>query len=66
MTYIVQGTPWKPAGSITVTKGNRRAALEAAVGLLEQGIPNVTITGDGQTCTATEFALAMEWPDFKT
>jgi hypothetical protein len=53
-----QATSNKPGeGSFTVTKATRKDALETAVGLLDQGIASVTITGDdGRIYTTPEFA----------
>ena len=44
-------------GSVTVSKATREDALATAIEMLEQGIPIVTIIGDGRTYTTTEFAL---------
>jgi len=58
--FTVQGYSHEPgSGSVTVSKTTRKDALETAVGLLDQGIPVVTMIGDGRTYTVAEFALTL-------
>jgi hypothetical protein len=57
MAFIVRATSNKPGeGSLTVTKATRKDALETAVGLLDQGLSDVTITGNGRVYTTRQFA----------
>jgi hypothetical protein len=57
--YIVQGKPQEPAGIVEVVKSTRKDALETANDFLNQGIPFVTIVGDGRVYTVEELALAI-------
>jgi hypothetical protein len=56
MPFVVR-TDFKPReGSFRADKVTRFAALETALGLLEQGIEGVTITGaNGRIFTPSEF-----------
>ena len=56
--FTVRGYSHEPGTvSVTVSKATREDALATAIEMLEQGIPIVTIIGDGRTYTTTEFAL---------
>ena len=58
--FTVQGYSHESgAGSVTVSKKTRAGALATAIDFLDQGIPIVTIIGDGRTCTAEQFALTL-------
>jgi hypothetical protein len=57
--YIVWDKPLDPAGIIKVVKSTRKDALETANDFLNQGIPFVTIVGDGRVYTVEELALAI-------
>jgi hypothetical protein len=57
--FIVQGKSREPAGIVKVTKASRREALETANDFQNQGMPFVTIIGDGRVYTAEEFALTV-------
>jgi hypothetical protein len=57
--FIVQGKSREPAGIVKVTKASRQEALETASGFQNQGLPFVTIIGDGRVYTAEEFALTL-------
>jgi hypothetical protein len=58
MPFVVRTDPSKRReGSFRADKVTRFAALETALGLVEQGIEGVTITGDnGRIFTRSEFA----------
>ena len=57
--FIVQGKPREPEGIVKVTKTTRKEALEAAVKLLDEGMPFVTIVADGRVYTVEEFAATI-------
>jgi hypothetical protein len=57
--FIVQGKSREPAGIVKVTKASRQEALETASDFQNQGLPFVTIIGDGRVYTAEEFALTL-------
>jgi hypothetical protein len=57
--FIVQGKPRRPEGIIKVTKETRPEALEAARGLLDNGMVVVTVIADGRVYTVDEFALTI-------
>ncbi|HKH03485.1 MAG TPA: hypothetical protein VKB08_22590 [Bradyrhizobium sp.] len=57
--FIVQGKSREPAGIVKVTKASRQEALETASDFQHQGLPFVTIIGDGRVYTAEEFALTV-------
>ena len=57
--YIVQGKPWEAEGIVKVVKASREDALQTARDLLDQGLPFVTIIGDGCVYTVEEFALTV-------
>jgi hypothetical protein len=59
MVYVVKGEAREGGGAIVVTRRAREDALAAAIDLLGQGIPSVTIIGDSRTYTAAEFALTL-------
>jgi hypothetical protein len=59
MPYIVQGGADAYGKRVTVSEETRIDALKSAVDLLDQGLKVVTITGDGRTYTATEFAMTI-------
>ena len=45
---VLQGNPREPEGIAKVIKGTREEALQAANNFLNQGMPFVTIVGDGR------------------
>jgi len=57
--FIVQGKSREPAGIVNVTKASRREALQTASDFQNQGLPFVTVIGDGRVYTAEEFALTV-------
>lgn len=57
--YIVQGKPWEAEGIVKVVKASREDALQTARDFLDQGLPFVTIIGDGCVYTVEEFALTV-------
>ena len=57
--FIVQGKPREPEGIERVTTNTRQEALEAAKDFLKQGLPFVTIVGDGRVYTVDEFAMTI-------
>ena len=57
--FIVQGKPREAAGIVKVIKENRHDALQAAKDFLDQGLPFVSIIGDGHVYTVEEFALTI-------
>ena len=57
--YIVQGKPWEAEGIVKVVKASREDALQTARDFLYQGLPFVTIIGDGCVYTVEEFALTV-------
>jgi hypothetical protein len=62
MPFVVRTDPSKPReGSFRADKVTRFAALETALGLVEQGIEGVTITGDnGRIFTRSEFTEFLQ------
>jgi hypothetical protein len=61
--FIVQCKPREPAGIVKITAATRNAAMEAANDFLKQGIPFVTIVGDGRVYTVDEFARTVTNPE---
>jgi hypothetical protein len=59
VVYIVQAKPREAEGGIKVIKDTRDEALRTAKDFLDQGLPFVTIIGDGRVYTVEEFALAI-------
>jgi hypothetical protein len=57
--FIVQGKPREAEGIVKVIKDSRRDALRAAKDFLDQGLPFVSIIGDGHVYTVEEFALTI-------
>ena len=57
--FIVQGKPREAEGIVKVVKASREDALQTAKDFLEQGLPFVTIIGDGCVYTVEEFALTV-------
>jgi hypothetical protein len=57
--FIVQAKPREAEGILKVIKNNRRDALQAAKDFLDQGLPFVSIIGDGHVYTVEEFALTI-------
>jgi hypothetical protein len=57
--FIVQGKSREPAGIVKVTKTSRQEALQTASEFQSQGLPFVTIIGDGRVYTAEEFAVTV-------
>ncbi|MGC2810455.1 MAG: hypothetical protein WA303_08740 [Bradyrhizobium sp.] len=57
--YIVQGKPREAEGIVKVVKEGRSDALQIAKEFLDQGLPFVTIIGDGRVYTVEEFALTI-------
>jgi hypothetical protein len=58
--FIVQAKPREAEGILKVIKNNRRDALQAAKDFLDQGLPFVSIIGDGHVYTIEEFALTIK------
>ena len=59
MAFIVQGKPREPEGIVKVVAETRTEALQAARGLLNQGMVVVTVIGDGRVYTVEEFVLTF-------
>jgi hypothetical protein len=59
MAFIVQGKPREPEGIVKVIRQTRKEALEVANDFLNEGIPFVTIVGDGRVYTVKEFATTV-------
>jgi hypothetical protein len=57
--FIVQGKPREAEGIVKVIKDTRHHALQAAKDFLDQGLPFVSIIGDGRVYTIEEFALTI-------
>jgi hypothetical protein len=57
--FIVQAKPREAEGIVKVVKDTRNDALQAAKDFLDQGLPFVSIIGDGQVYTVEEFALTF-------
>jgi len=57
--FIVQGKPREAEGIVKVIKDSRRDALRAARDFLDQGLPFVSVIGDGRVYTVEEFALTI-------
>jgi hypothetical protein len=57
--FIIQGKPREPDGILKVVEEHREQALQAANGLLSQGMAVVTIIADGRVSTMEEFALTI-------
>jgi hypothetical protein len=57
--FIVQGKPREAEGIVKVVKDSRADALQTAKDFLDQGLPFVTIIGDGHIYTIEEFALTI-------
>jgi hypothetical protein len=57
--FIVQGKSREPAGIVKVTKASREEALRTANDFQSQGLPFVTIIGDGRVYTFEEFASTV-------
>jgi hypothetical protein len=55
----VQGKPREAEGIVKVVKDTREGALRTARDFLDQGLPFVTIIGDGHVYTVEEFALTI-------
>jgi hypothetical protein len=67
MRFIVQSIS-KPAGEppYRMTKATKKAALDAAIGFLAQGMKDVTITDEkGQIYTPSQFVDFIETPRTK-
>lgn len=62
MSFIVQGKPRTPAGILRVIKETRHEAMEAAIGLRDNGMAFVTIIAEGHVYTMDEFALTFLAP----
>ena len=59
VVYIVQGKPREAEGIVKVVKRSRADALQTANDFLDQGLPFVTIIGDGHVYTIEEFARTI-------
>jgi hypothetical protein len=57
--FIIQGKPREAEGIVKVVKESRADALETAKDFLDQGLPFVTIIGDGHVYTIEQFALTI-------
>jgi hypothetical protein len=57
--FIVQGKPREAEGIVKVVTDTREDALRTAKDFLDQGLPFVTIIGDGHIYTVEEFALTI-------
>jgi hypothetical protein len=57
MAFVVRADPKKPGeGTFLADKATRFAAIETALGLIDQGMTGVTIMGDdGRIYTHSEF-----------
>lgn len=59
VVFIVQGKPREAEGIVKVIKETRHDALQAARDFLDQGLPFVSIIGDGRVYTVEEFAMTI-------
>jgi len=59
MAFVVQGKADADGKQVTISEETRIGALKSAVDLLDEGIRIVTIAGDGQIYTPTEFISAF-------
>jgi len=57
--FIVQAKPRQAEGIVKVVKARREEALQTAKEFLDQGLPFVTIIGDGCVYPVEEFALTV-------
>ena len=57
--FIVEGKPREAEGIVKIIKESRHDALQVAKDFLEQGLPFVSIIGDGHVYTVEEFALTI-------
>jgi hypothetical protein len=58
MVFVVTASAQQPGllGNFRAEKATAKAALETALGLIDQGLPNVTIIGeDGRKYAPSEF-----------
>lgn len=59
IVFIVQAKPREAEGIVKVVKASREEAVQTAKDFLDQGLPFVTIIGDGCVYTVEEFALTV-------
>ena len=57
--FIVQSKPREAEGIVKIIKESRHDALQAASDFLDQGLPFVSIIGEGRVYTVEEFALTI-------
>lgn len=60
--FIIQGKPRATEGIVKAVKATREDALQTARDFLDQGLPFVTIIGDGCVYTVEEFAMTIFGP----
>ena len=62
MVFVVRADSGKPGeGTFVTDKATRFAAVETALGLMDQGMTGVTIKGrDGRVYTRSEFQTFLE------